>query len=321
MPKSKSIQVAVLAVILANPARAAVDFVKDVAPILQAHCIECHGPEKPKAKLRLDSKAGINQGGRFEDVVKVGDAQASELHRRVRLPADDVDRMPPEGDLLTPEQIEILAKWINEGANWPDDAVVQVAKAEPAPAAGAAPSSKPAVPAPVLPDNYQPSEAEKAAITALANNGIEVRAIAQDTPWREVNLRPQGESVTDESIAPLKDVGSLVEARLGGTKVTDEGLAALEKLTHLQVLGLELTAVTDKGVARLKGLTNLTYLNLYGTSVTDAALEHLAGMKHLRNLYLWQTQVTPEGVRKLQEALPGLNINTGAVAAAAQPAQ
>ncbi len=298
-----------LALALIPGAHAAVDFAKEVGPILKAHCVECHGADKQKGKLRLDTKADFTKGGKNGPAVKAGDADASELFKRVTLPKDDDDRMPPEGEPLKAEEIAVLKAWIAEGANWPDGAVIEIASATPPPATRA--PLRPVVPAPELPKDFQPAAGEAAVIAALAKNNIDVRPIAQNSPWREVNLRPLGTNITDASIASFKDLASLIEVRLGGTKITDAGLESLKGLKHLQVLGLELTGVTDAGVAQLSGLKNLMSLNLYGTKVGDAALNHLRDLKHLRNLYLWQTQVTPEGVKKLQEALPGLDINTG----------
>ncbi|MBL9126090.1 MAG: hypothetical protein JNL97_00515 [Verrucomicrobiales bacterium] len=321
MPNTKILVAGILASSLFQPAFAAVDFVKDVVPILRTHCIECHGAEKQKAKLRLDTKADLLKGGKSGEIVKAGNAAASDFHKRVVLPKDNDDRMPPEGEPLSAEKAAILEKWINEGLNWPDGiAILGPSSASPAPSpapAAAAASNRPAVPAPELPKDFKPSPAEATAIAALAKNGVDVRSLAQNSPWREVNLRPQGASITDASIADLKDVGSLVELRLGGTKITDASLAMVKSFPHLQVLGLELTGITDAGVAHVAALSNLTSLNLYGTAVTDASLAHLQGLKHLRNVYLWQTKVTPEGVQKLQAALPGLNINTGIVFTAA----
>jgi len=313
-PNQKLILTGIIASYLFLPAHAAVDFAKDVVPILRAHCIECHGPDKQKGKLRLDTKADLLKGGKNGEIIKAGDAAASELHKRINLPKDNDDRMPPEGDVLPAEKVAILKAWITEGANWPDGVAIQVASAAPAaPAVTPAGPPKPTVPVPELPKDFKPSPAETSSIAALAKSGIDVRAVAQNSPWREVNLRPQGAGINDASVAPLKDVTSLIELRLGGTKITDASLALVKSLPHLQVLGLELTGVTDAGVENLASLSNLTSLNLYGTPVTDAALVHLQGMKHLRNVYLWQTQVTDDGTKKLQDALPGLNINTGIV--------
>ncbi len=298
----------------ASTAPEGIDFARDVAPILSSRCIECHGPDKQKAKLRLDSHANLLKGGEDGEVVKVSDAAASELFRRVSLPSDDDDRMPPKGDPLTKEQLATLKEWINHGAAWPEGLTLEAGKSVPGTAGTATTAAAgPTVPPPVLPKDFAAPPGESNAIAALAKGGIDVRPIAQNVPWHEVNLRLLGDGVTDKTLAPLKEVPSLIEVRLGTTKVTDEGLGVLKSLPYLQVLGLELTGITDAGVAELEGLTNLTYLNLYGTGISDAALAHLEGMKHLRNLYLWQTKVTAEGTGKLQAALPGLNINTGIV--------
>jgi len=310
-----------IAVLTALPAFAAVDFQKEVLPILQQRCVECHGADKQKGKLRLDTKADFFKGGKDGEIVKAGDAANSEFYKRLILPKDNDERMPPKGDALTAPQIETLKNWINEGAKWPDGVTVPA----PAPTAAAAPSAapvvddgwkpsgkvKPAVPAPELPKDFKAPAGEAAAIEALAKNGIDVRPVALNVPWHEVNLRLLGTNVTDATIASLKDIPSLIEVRLGTTKITDKSAAVLKSLPYLEALGLELTGITDAGVAELKSLKNLTYLNLYGTKVTDAALDSLAGMQHLKNLYVWQTKVTTNGVDRLQAALPGLNINTG----------
>lgn len=301
----------------ASPAFAAVDFEKEVSPILAEHCIQCHGEEKQKGKFRLDQKADAFKPGKSGATpIVAGDADKSEIHRRITLPKDSDEVMPPEDGPVPEKSIAILKAWLAEGANWPDGVVVKVAAKAGAPAAVAptlpAMPGRPVPPLPELPKDFKPAAGETAAIAALAKDGVEARAIAQNVPWREANFRLKGPEVTDKTLDPLQQIPSLVEVRLGNTKVTDAGLSALAPLQHLQVLGLELTGITDAGLDHVGKLGNLVYLNLYGTKVTDAGIQRLAGLKHLRNLYLWQTQVTPEGVKKLQEALPGCDINTGA---------
>jgi len=275
---------------------AKVDFTKDIQPILQQTCVKCHGPEKQKGKLRLDSKEAALKGGKDGPVLVAGDSEKSELYRRIILPKGNDDIMPNEGDPLTSSQTDLIRDWINQGAVWPDAVVAR----GPAAASG-----------PTLPADFKPGPAEQKAIAALAHQGVEVRPIAMNTVWHEVNFRLQGTNTTDAGIAPVKDITSLVGVNLGTTKVTDAGLAHLKSLTNLMRLYLELTPITDAGLANLKGLTNLTYLNLYGTKVTDAGLENLKGLKYLRNLYVWQTKVTDAGVKKLKAALPNLEVSTG----------
>lgn len=275
-----------------------VDFAKEIHPILEQQCVKCHGAEKQKGKLRLDSREAALKGGKGGPSLVPGDSAKSEFLRRVMLPKSDDDFMPAEGEPLPKPQIELLKKWIDEGAVWPVMAVKETAKA-------------PAIPAPVLPADFKPSGAEQKAVAALGQKGVDVRPIAANSPWREANFRLLGTNITDAFIAPLKDITSLVDLNLASTKVTDAGLNNLKGLSHLQRLHLELTGVTDAGLANIKGLQNLTYLNLYGTKVTDAGLEHLKGMKFLRNVYVWQTKVTEAGAKKLKAALPNVEVSMG----------
>jgi len=298
-----------LAVIV--PAQAAPDFQKEILPLIQSRCVECHGPDKQKGKLRLDTLEAALKGGKDGPAIKAGDADGSPLIQRVSLPKDNDDRMPPEGEPLTAEQVQLFKDWIADGAKWPEGVAVTSGKAT---EAAAAPVRKgpPPPPLPELPKDFQPAAAEAAAMAAIAKSGVEVRPLAQNVPWREANFRLAGTNVTDATLAPLKDIASLVELNLGTTRVTDAGLAAIASLGYLQNLQAPLTSLTDAGLAHVKSLSNLVTLNLYGTQVTDDGLQQLTGLKHLRALYVWQTQVTPEGAAKLKETLPGLYVNTGA---------
>ena len=94
-----------------------VDFVRDVRPILEQTCVECHGADKVKARLRMDSIAALQQGGKSGPLVVPGDPETSLMMRRV-LGLDDEDQMPLDNDPLTPAQLEILRRWIAEGAHY-----------------------------------------------------------------------------------------------------------------------------------------------------------------------------------------------------------
>ena len=99
----------------------AIDYATDVRPILETRCYACHGPKKQKADLRLDEKAAAFRGGSDGlEAIRPGHSAESELIRRVAS-RDPEERMPPEGEPLTPDQIGILRAWIDQGAKWPDD--------------------------------------------------------------------------------------------------------------------------------------------------------------------------------------------------------
>lgn len=96
---------------------APVDFVRDIQPILQGICYECHGPKKTKAQLRLDSRAGVMKGGENGAIITPGNSQQSLIVRRL-LGLDGEDRMPKDGDPLPAAQIALIRAWIDQGAVW-----------------------------------------------------------------------------------------------------------------------------------------------------------------------------------------------------------
>ncbi|HTI50324.1 MAG TPA: hypothetical protein VL475_05215 [Planctomycetaceae bacterium] len=162
-----------------------------------------------------------------------------------------------------------------------------------------------------VPARADDAEAEKKAIAKIRESGALVLEIAQNDNRLDVSFLTAQGKVTNDLLAPLKDLTRLAHLNLRGTEVSDDGLAHFAGKTTLVRLHLEKTKITDKGLEQLKGLENLEYLNLYGTEITDAGLVHLEGLKKLKSLYLWQTKVTDEGVKKLQAALPGLKIIRG----------
>src|SRR5438034_10575268 len=109
--------------------RAKVDFVRDIRPLFQAHCIKCHGAQKVKGQLRLDSKALAFRGGASGKVILPGKGRESRLVEALLDPNPD-DRMPKDAAPLAPAQIALIRTWIDDGAPWPDDAGVTGATAE-----------------------------------------------------------------------------------------------------------------------------------------------------------------------------------------------
>ena len=85
--------------------------------MLEKSCFKCHGEEKQKAKLRVDSAEAIKKGSENGEVIVVGNSAKSSLVHTVAGLVEDM-MMPPEdkGDPLTKEQIGLLRAWIDQGA-------------------------------------------------------------------------------------------------------------------------------------------------------------------------------------------------------------
>ena len=108
----------------------AVDFAKDVQPVLETRCLECHNPNKVKGKLLMDTVANMIKGGEEGASLVPGDASKGELMKRITLAKGHDDIMPPKGDPLTAAEIANIKQWITEGAKVPDGLVMAPKSAE-----------------------------------------------------------------------------------------------------------------------------------------------------------------------------------------------
>jgi Planctomycete cytochrome C/Leucine Rich repeat len=276
-----------------------VDFPTQVFPIFEKSCLSCHGPEKKKGGLRLDSRAAALKGGDDGVVIVPGDAAKSDLYRRITLPSGNDDVMPNKGAVLTKAQTDLIREWINQGAHWPESVLASVPQEKPAPQSDA----------PMA--DFKPTAAETKAAASLQTMGIDLWPIAAGLHWHEANLHSQGDRPIDAALAKLKDVTSLISLNLAGTKFSSAGLANLKSLTNLSELHLEHTQIRDADLENISGLTHLTYLNLYDTPITDAGIEQLKNLTNLRHLHVWQTQVTEAGVANLRKSLPDCDMDRG----------
>jgi len=108
---------------------AAVDFVKEIQPILEVHCIKCHGEDQKKGGLRLHTLADALKGGDSGPAFVAGKSKDSPLYTTTTLKPDDEAFMPPQKEGPLPkEQQAKLRQWIDEGAKWPASAKLGVTK-------------------------------------------------------------------------------------------------------------------------------------------------------------------------------------------------
>ena len=111
-----------LVLFAAGTACGAVDYERDIKPLLRGRCYSCHGALKQKSGLRLDTVALMRKGGESGEVLMAGQPGRSLLIERVA-EKDADERMPPphEGEPLSPVQVEMLREWIASGAAAPVD--------------------------------------------------------------------------------------------------------------------------------------------------------------------------------------------------------
>lgn len=94
-------------------------FEAQVRPILVEHCVTCHGPEEQEGDLRLDHRGAFQRGGGSGQVINKDKPGSSRLLTSVQYDDSDL-QMPPDGK-IPQEQIDVLQRWILDGAYWPAD--------------------------------------------------------------------------------------------------------------------------------------------------------------------------------------------------------
>ena len=97
-----------------------VTYATDIKPVFEKSCVRCHGADKPKARLRLDSLEGAFKGGENGKVVLPGNSAGSLLVHNIAHAGNPDGYMPPPRNRanippLTKEQIGLIRAWIDQG--------------------------------------------------------------------------------------------------------------------------------------------------------------------------------------------------------------
>jgi Planctomycete cytochrome C len=283
-----------------------------VKPILATKCYGCHGPNKQKGGLRMDDSLRLMKGGKDGIVIEPGKADASEMIKRMTLPLDDDDHMPPkEKSQPTTAQIALIHWWISNGAdlakkvkdlNQPDSIKPVLLALQKAPVIKHELSDVPAIPV---------EKADEAILQKLKQDSVVVLPVAQNSNYLYANF------VTDsvvsgevlKSLLQLKK--QLIWLNLANTNIADSSVATIAQLNNLTRLHLENTFVTDKGLSQLKNLSNLQYLNLVGTKITSSGVMQLKSLRKLQQLYLYQTNINKNDFVNIKTAFAKTYIDTG----------
>lgn len=283
-----------------------------VEPIFASKCYSCHSSEKQKGGLRMDMIALLMKGGKNGKIIVPGNADGSEVIKRLLLPVDNEHHMPPkEKPQLTESQVDLIHWWITNHADTQKKVydLVQSAKMRKILIALQI-SSITKTPIQALP-NKPVKEADNKILNQLKSKDIIILPIAQNTNYLTVNF------VTDSLINEeriqllLKLKPQLVSLKLANTNINDEALGKIGKLTNLIKLDLSNTTITDKGLLQLSNLVNLQYLNLRGTKISINGILQLKKLKNLLSLYLYNSGFQSKNLLDLKAVFPNTTIDTG----------
>lgn len=283
-----------------------------VKPILQTKCYSCHGENKQKGKLRMDDSLLLMKGGKDGKVIHAGNAKESEMIKRLLLPVDNEDHMPPkEKSQPSENQIVLLEWWISQGAGF-GKKVKEVSQPDKiVPVLFALQKTnvvvKEAMDIPVS----KVVEADPIVIEKMRSRGIVVLPVAQNSHYLQANFVTDT-VISNEDLQLLSAIKKqLIWLKLGYTNISDGGLTTIGQLENLTRLNLEHTSISDNGLRALLSLRSLQYLNLVGTSVTSQGVLQLKNLQSLRSLYLYQSKVNMTDWSVIKNAFPKTTIDSG----------
>ncbi len=262
-------------------------FVSHIQPVLEDYCVQCHGPDKIKGDLRLDSFAGIMAGGAGGDAIEPGDSEMSFLIETMHFPIDDEEHMPPEGKPQPNEEtIALLEWWIDQGAS--ETATIDELTITPEVAIHFQEQEI------LVAKTREEIDLQLESLSQSAN--YQINYIAKDDSRLDVVAKKATDTDLEELLSIKENIHEL---DLAGSAITNAALDSIGQMTNLVKLHLENTSISDANTSRLSSLYQLEYLNLYNTSISDDTLIHLRKLKNLKDLFLWQTDVSDEGVEAL----------------------
>ncbi len=284
-----------------------------VHPIIKAKCYSCHNSSKQKGQLSFESIEMYMKGGKHGKTIVSGNADKSELMKRVNLSEDDKLFMPPKGKTpLTEEEKLIIEYWINQGkASYDIDFVATEPKEEmlnvvlnflnlEGHAGG---------------DMVTFSNVDDAVLTSLKAQGFSIRELAAGSFAYDVVL-PAGKSDENsigeklKALAQIKD--NIMWLSLENSGLIDEHVTQLNSFSNLRKLNISKNnSITDKGLKTLIGLKNLESIRMYATQADVASIEALSAMSKLKNVYVWKTNLDANEIAAMQQKYKQLKLVSG----------
>jgi mono/diheme cytochrome c family protein len=276
---------------------------KAIAPILAQKCVSCHGPEKVKGQLQLQSPELILKGGKNGNILNGIQNEEALLLQRIHLPNADEKHMPPDGKLqLTLEELTLLNKWVKAGGNFTKkiselaktDSLAILAMAYKAPTKGSGDKKNNA------PDLKQ-YNSSYLTVNYLFNGSEDI----------EVNFF-QGSFYKTEQLKNLEKIkDNIVSLNMQGMPITKEDLAIIIQFSRLKKLNLNYTNLQLADLQVLKNISGLTNLSICGIEVNQNSLKTLLEKAPFTEVHVWTNHSSEKEFQQLSASNKKVKIIIG----------
>jgi uncharacterized membrane protein/mono/diheme cytochrome c family protein len=283
-----------------------------IKPIFQTKCYGCHSATKQKGKLRLDQPDLIMKGGKDGAVIVQGNAEKSELVKRIMISREEEHHMAPkEKPQLSSGQKSLISWWVDNGADFTKKVkdVEQPDKIKPVLIAlqKSDIERKSLTDIPVIPVE----KGDGSVINKLRKAGVLVQSVSGNSNYLEINFI-NATAPTDSLTYLLPALKKqLVRLKMSGMTLKTDNISELGLCTDIRRLELDHTGITDSGLIYLQHLEQLQVLNLVGNPITTEGVMKIKSLKHLLSIYLYQTKVAKSDWQRLAKTFPGVALDSG----------
>ena len=244
----------------------------------------------------MASMEKILEGGTSGSFIDEGNSAKSILFKRITLSQNNTKFMPPSGDPLTYDEINLIKWWINKGVK-NDNSLTEIDLSNEDKLLLNKLFEIDTKVKPWYEKLKNLAELDSKDLKILEENNLSWKQLADNYPVIEVKFN--GKKINDTNIAEiLKFNKYVISLTIKDSDLNDSQLKIISELENLMILNIQNNPISDEGIKNLKSLNHLEKLNIYGTNASDLSLETFSEITSLKKIYLWNTKVTEEKLNK-----------------------
>jgi len=260
-----------------------------IEPILINKCISCHNNEIKRGNLDLSSLPLLTKGGNAGSPIDKMNPRNSLIFKRINLPVDNIKFMPPDGPIVSYDEINTILWWIKNSdksndvlssIEIPDEIKISLNKIYNIDFSDKQWFEKISV-----------QELDESKLTNIDKSVFQVKFISSNKKFVSVKyLKNNFSEVEFDQLEAIKN--HIAYLFIKDSNLSDKSLLNFLNLKNLVSLDIQKNSISDEGVKTLQKLENLEVLNLYGTKISKNSLEIIESFKNLKRVYVWDTKIS-----------------------------
>lgn len=259
-----------------------------IHPILFNKCVSCHNNEIKRGGLDMSNLELLLNGGYAGKPTDPINPRKSLLFKRITLPVHDIKAMPPDGDLVSYDETNLILWWIANEKNSKDfidpNEISTEIKLAIKSIYGLSFEPK-AWHEKIILDKLDENELE-----VLNKDAYEINYISENKKF--ISLKFLKNNITQKDFEPLKHLFKhIVYLKFPASSLNKNLFDNLENFQNLVKLDIKNNPFGDDDLSILLGLENLEVINLIGTSITENGIQTFNEFKNLKKVYLWKTKI------------------------------